>query len=187
MNTLSPVHAAVLALVVEQPDHRYRLWLRFDERFGGLIPVGSSSIYKAVGWLRDGGLVEEFRDGGRRGYRASALGARTHREWLAGEMVNDPLRAELLRRLLSLTVQSTTAILDLIARYERACAAEISAAPLPPEGADGDSAAEIVDTLREQLLAEERRVMMQARLAWSAFARVHTLDAARRIRQLSER
>jgi DNA-binding PadR family transcriptional regulator len=177
----------VLALVVEQPGHRYDVWQRFDERFGSLIPVGSSRIYKAVKSLRDGGLVEEFRAGPNRGYRASALGARTHREWLAEDMRDDPLRAELLRRLLSLTVHDTTAVLDVVARYERACAAEMSAAPLPPEGADGDSAAEIVNTLREQLLAEERRVMMQARLAWSAFARVHTLDAAQRIRQLSER
>jgi DNA-binding PadR family transcriptional regulator len=177
----------VLALVLEQPSHPYEVWQRFDERFGSLIPVGTSRIYKAVKSLRDNGLVEEFQPGSTRAYRATAVGARTHREWLAEDMRDDPLRVELQRRLLSLTVHDTTAVLDVVSRYERACAAEVAAAPLPPEGAQGDSAAEIVDTLRQQLLAEERRVMLQARLAWIAFARVHTQQAAERIRQLEDR
>ncbi len=191
----SPVNAAVLALVIEQPTHTYDVARRFEDRFAGLLDVGDARVYQAMERLTAQGLVEQLplSSAERRRpskpkcrNRATAEGARTHREWLAESMRDDPMRTQLRQRLLSLTVHDTTAVLDVISRYERACTTQIAAAPVPPEDAEASTAEEIMDSLRDRLFAELDRVMMQACLEWVAFGRAQTQMADARIRQLSE-
>jgi DNA-binding PadR family transcriptional regulator len=166
----APVSAAVLALVIEKPSYGYEVWQRFEVRFGSLLEVGSSRIYQAVNGLLDQGLIEELpgaSDGSRRQprprYRATVQGARAHREWLAEGLRGDPARLELNRRLLAIGADDTATLLDVIDRYEEACLAEMG------ELRTVERAAPTV--LHERLLAEERRLVLEARMKWILFAR----------------
>ena len=180
----APVGAAVLALVIEQPSHGYEVWQRFEARFGGLFEVGSSRIYQAVDSLLADGLIEVLpgaRDGSRRQprprYRATADGARAHRAWLAEELHGDPARLELNRRLLATAADDAATLRDLVDRYEQACLDEMAAlrtAAQPAAAAPGGAAA----TVRDRLLAEERRLVLDARIKWILFARRQLQTAA---------
>lgn len=180
----APVNAAVLALVIEKPSYGYEVWQRFDQRFGGLLEVGSSRIYQVVNRLLDEGLIEEIAgDGGHSSrqpkprYRATALGTRTHREWLADDLRGDPQRAELHRRLLAIGVDDTHTMLELVGRYEQACLDEMAELRTAAHTAAA--------ALRDRLIAEERRLVLEARLKWILFARrqLHAVTAGPEARE----
>lgn len=162
--------AAVLALVIEKPSYGYEVWQRFDERFGELLDVGSSRIYQVVNQLLDDGMVEEVPGEAERSrrqprptYRATALGARTHRQWLAEELRGDAGQLELRRRLLAISANDAPALLDVVDRYEQACLDEMAQLRAPAPAASA--------AVRDRLLAEERRLVLEARLKWILFAR----------------
>jgi DNA-binding PadR family transcriptional regulator len=169
----APVGAAVLALVIEKPSYGYEVWQRFEQRFGGLLEVGSSRIYQVVNSLLDEGMIEQVPGesaGSRRqpkpSYRATALGMQAHREWLAEELREDPLRIELRRRLLAVSANDASTLLEIVDRYEQACLDEMAEL-----GASGRPAATAVRDVRDRLIAEERRLVLEARLKWILFAR----------------
>ena len=162
------MNAAVLALVIEKPSYGYEVWQRFDVRFGELLDVGASRIYQAVNGLLEAGLIEELprrRSDSRRqprpSYRATADGLRVHREWLAEELRGDPTRLELNRRLLATGGDDEPTLLAVIDRYEQACLDEMAQL----RTGTGD------EPIRDRLLAEERRLVLEAQLKWIAFAR----------------
>ncbi len=175
--------AAVLALVIEKPSYGYEVWQRFEERFGSLLDVGSSRIYQVVNALLEEGLIEQVpgRGAGSRRqpkprYRATALGALEHRRWLAEELRDDPLRTELHRRLLAIGVDDATTMLELVDRYEQACLDEMAQlGGHAPMSADARLSAAAV---RDRLLAEEQRLVLEARLKWILFARRQLQAAA---------
>ena len=166
----APVGAAVLALVIEKPSYGYEVWQRFEERFGDVLEVGSSRIYQVVNALLDDGLIEPV-PGGEAGsrrqpkpcYRATELGAREHRRWLAEDLRDDPLRAELRRRLLAVGGDDAATLLEIVDRYEQACLDEMARL--------GHARAETAAAVRDRLLAEERRLALEARMKWIMFAR----------------
>jgi DNA-binding PadR family transcriptional regulator len=167
----APVNAAVLALVIEKPSYGYEVWQRFDARFGDVLGVGSSRIYQAVNGLLDDGLIEQLPGAGtsrrqpRPCYRATEHGARVHREWLADELRGDPTRLELNRRLLATGANDRSTLLTVVERYEQACLDEMAELRTGTAGEDGDA------TMRDRLLEEERRLVLEARLKWILFAR----------------
>jgi DNA-binding PadR family transcriptional regulator len=165
-----PVHAAVLALVIEQPSYGYEVWQRFESRFAGVIDVGASRIYQAFDGLLADGLIEQLpaaAGGSRRQprpcYRATALGVDTHRAWLADELRGDPARLELNRRLLAIGADDAPMLLQVVDRYEQACLDEIAALGTDARSAPG--------AMRDRLLAEERRLALEASMKWILFAR----------------
>lgn len=174
----SQVACAVLGLVIEKPSHGYEIGQRFDRRFGGFLSVGRSSIYAALGSLMDAGLIEKMSgrsttgvsQGAKAGasYRATARGARAYRALLAERVRNDPQRVEMLGRMTLAGVHSVEAALDFIGRYERECIREAQELSRPIDGEvdNGD-----ISGVVERLLIEERRRMIDAQLAWIAYAR----------------
>ena len=172
-----PVQLAVLALLIERRTYVYELSQRFDDRFGELLPVATGTVYKAVDGLVKRGLVERMAlDGGDDGirppkppYRATADGARTLRQSLADDMRGDPFQAEMLQRLMSVSVQDARALLDLVDRYERLCLEQIGALP-PAVVPVGEPRSSFV-SLRGELVAEERRLALEAQMKWVAYAR----------------
>lgn len=174
------MQTAVLALVIEKPSYGYEVWQRFEQRFGGVLEVGSSRIYQVVNGLLDEGLIEEVpgdpersRRQPRPRYRATTHGARAHREWLAEELRGDPQQLELRRRLLAVGGEDVSLLLEVVDRYERGCLDEMAELRTSPS-AGGDSDA---TTVRDRLLEEERRLVLDARMKWIIFAR-HQLQAA---------
>lgn len=170
------MHAAVLALVIEKPSYGYEVWQRFEARFAGVIDVGASRIYQAFDGLLEGGLIEQLpgaAGGSRRQprpcYRATARGANVHRTWLAEELRSDPTRLELNRRLLVAGADDVPTLLAVVDRYEQACLDEIAALPTDIRSEPG--------AMRDRLLTEERRLVLEARMKWVLFAR-RQLEAA---------
>jgi DNA-binding PadR family transcriptional regulator len=171
-----PVQLAVLALLIERPTYVYELSQRFDDRFGELLPIATGTVYKAVDGLLRRGLIErmalEGEEDTRRQpkphYRATADGARTLRQSLADDMRGDPFQTEMLQRLLSVSVQDARAMLDVVDRYERLCLEQLGA--LPAMAAPAGEPSSFV-TLRGELVAEERRLALEAQLRWVAYAR----------------
>lgn len=165
----APVHAAVLALVIEKPSYGYEVWQRFEQRFGGVLEVGSSRIYQVVNSLLDEDLIEEVpgepdrsRRQPRPRYRATARGARAHRGWLADELRGDAQQLELRRRMLAIGCGDAASLLEIVDRCERGCLDEMAEL----RAADGETA-----DVCERLLLEERRLVLEARMKWILFAR----------------
>jgi DNA-binding PadR family transcriptional regulator len=175
----SQVTCAVLGLVIEKPSHGYEIGQRFERRFGGFLSVGRSSIYAALGSLHEARLIEKMAGrsttgvsrGAKAGasYRATAQGARAYRCWLAERVRNDPQRVEMLGRMTLAGVHSVGAALEFIARYEQECIRE--AQELARPSTNGASGSVGVSGVVQRLLIEERRRMIDAQLAWIAYAR----------------
>jgi DNA-binding PadR family transcriptional regulator len=180
----SPAVEAVLALVIERPSYSYEIWKRFEQRFAGLYPLSKARIYQVIDHLLENGLIEELAAESstsrqpRVAYRATAEGARAHREWLARSIQEDPRREELLRRLLATGARDARAMLQVIEVYERAYLDEVSdgysASPPPAIPPSEEGVAE----LRDRLIAEERRLAREAQFKFISFARSH-IRAAR--------
>ena len=167
-----------MALVIERPSYSYEIWKRFEVRFAALYPLSKARIYQVIDQLLENGLIEELPAESstarqpRLAYRATAEGARTHREWLATSIQEDPRREELLRRLLATGARNARAMLQIIDVYERTYLDDMSHKPGPPSdwaAVAGDRIAE----LRERLIAEERRLAQEARFKFITFARRH--------------
>lgn len=168
---LPPVPAAVLALVIERPSYAYELWKRFEARFEELHPLSKTRIYQVLDQLQRRGLIEDLPSEApnlrqpRVEYRATAEGARAHREWLATALRDDPRREELLRRLLATGARDARGMLQIVDLYEHACLDDMARAGPGDTAAAGD--------LRDRLIVEERRLAHEARLRFIAFARRH--------------
>ena len=140
----SQLTTMVLGLVIEKPSHGYEIGLRFEDRFGGFLRAGRSSIYPALQRLVHDGLIEKMpaastmtaaRRGAKAGacYRATAQGARAYRAWLAERFRSDPQRVEMLGRMALAGVHSVEAALDFLDRYEQACVREARTLVPSPE------------------------------------------------------
>lgn len=182
----SPQSWLVLGLVIEQPSHGYEIAQRYEARFGWLLPISGSSVYAALERLRGDGLVEEMaeeepvgdaRSRGRRCLRATGLGARSYRRWLAGRMRDNPQRFELLGRLASTAVLGVRGAIDVLERFEGECVRELKELPLLDErvGAGECDAGE----LARWLAVDRERRALRADLDWAADARKTVLLHAR--------
>jgi DNA-binding PadR family transcriptional regulator len=166
----------VLALVIERPSYAFELSKRFEQRFGDLLLVGSSRVYQVIDAMRTSGLIEpmasDVPDGTERQpklhYRATAEGALAYRQRLAEDLQHDPQRGELLLRLLSIVTHDPRALLDLVDRYERVCLDAMAARRSEPARAKSRTAR---GELLRALIVEQRRLELEARLKWIAFAR----------------
>jgi DNA-binding PadR family transcriptional regulator len=183
----SPAVEAVLALVIERPSYSYEIWKRFEQRFAGLYPLSKARIYQVIDHLLANGLIEELPAESitarqpRVAYRATAEGARSHREWLAASIQADPRREELLRRLLATGARDARAMLQVIDVYERACLDDVARDGKPPATGALSGADEVAE-LRERLIAEERRLAREAQFQFISYARAHiraALESAR--------
>jgi DNA-binding PadR family transcriptional regulator len=166
-----------LALVIEKPSYGYEVWQRFEARFAGVIDVGASRIYQAFDSLLDEGLIEQLpgEEAGnmrqpRPSYRVTAEGTRAHRAWLAEELRSDPARLELNRRLLAVGADDALTLLEVVDRYEQACLDEMAVLHTDARPTAG-SAGGALAAMRDRLLAEERRLVLEARMKWILFAR----------------
>jgi DNA-binding PadR family transcriptional regulator len=174
----SPVVTAVLALVIERPSYGYELSQRFDQRFGALYPVSRSRIYQVLNQLLEQGLIEQMpvelelqnRRQPKPHYRATPEGARSHRDWMAAAIRDDPRREELLRRLLATGARDARAMLQIVDSYERVCLDEMARSSTG-DGAPSSSEPALGARLRDLLLAEEHRLVHEMRLNFIAFAR----------------
>lgn len=183
------VNWAVLALVIEKPSYGYEIGQRFLGRFGGLAPASLSNIYTTLDRLVRVGLVEPTHSeaataSGRQHklhYRATSEGARAYRAWLARRLRTADQRSELLLRLLSICLRGVPALDEVLARYEGECLEEQRAlAAKPPLRAPAGP--ELTPALLARMIDAERRLMLEAQIAWVTSTRAELREHLRRQR-----
>lgn len=168
----SAVNWALLGLIIERPSYAYELACRFERTYDGALSLSSAShVYTALATLRERALVEELPGiaataRSRRRYQATAAGVHEHALWLVGQVAEERRRQRVLVAqlgALARTPERANAALDA---YERACIAEMTAAP-PAGTADGPGTTRLVARLAD----EETRLTLGARLRWVQYAR----------------
>jgi DNA-binding PadR family transcriptional regulator len=89
---LTPTFFHLLLCLAEGPKHGYAMMGEIEERTGGKLSLGPSSLYYSLGRLEDAGLIAETSVAGaddevhgerRRYYRLSPAGRRRLREEVA--------------------------------------------------------------------------------------------------------
>jgi DNA-binding PadR family transcriptional regulator len=185
----SPVNWALLGLLMERPGYGSQLRQRFERAYGDVLPLASEShIYTALNELQRRGLIEEVsaklaaQSGtGRQPkprYRATAEGTRGYREWMLGQVSADRRAALLFVRQLAVFGRAgePAVALQILDRFEQACLSETR--QLPSTSAQGPLAdvahgtlADVACGLTDRLVAEERRLAVEARLPWVQYAR----------------
>jgi DNA-binding PadR family transcriptional regulator len=163
----SPVNWALLGLLIRQADYGYRLAQRIERAYGDALVLGSEShVYTALDGLARRGLIEEVGDiepGTKRQpkvrYRSSAAGLEAYAEWLR-ELGRRS--SPLFSRALSMLECSPSLALEVLDGYERECLRKVG---------DGKPQASGEGVAADRIVAEDRRVSMDARLPWIEFAR----------------
>ncbi len=164
---------AVLGLVLQRPSWGYELVARFDRAFAKQQPwpwrVTPQAIYGALNDLEAAEMIERIEPEGeprtvsaqrsaRQHYRGTAGGARSMRGWLASPMVSNPSREELLIRL-HFGGADDASLREMLRLHAVECLEEL------------ERIGAIVPVTRpERLVAEDRRLAVQARLTWIDFA-----------------
>jgi DNA-binding PadR family transcriptional regulator len=169
----SPVNWALLGLIIERPSYAYDLAQRFERRYGQALPLSNvGHIYTALGVLGDRGLVEEI-PGTRQGrqprprYRATEQGFAEYRDWLVGQVCEDHRRRELFVLALAPLTGETGQLLEVIARCEQALLRAGMSTPI----ARAQETPDALSTLMRELISEDSRLAVGARLAWIEYVR----------------
>jgi DNA-binding PadR family transcriptional regulator len=175
----SPAYWLILGLVIDEPSHGYEISSRYKERFSDLVPLTVPRVYAALDRLREDGLIEPVaveespevpkQHLMRRSYRVSAEGVAAYRDWLVGQLREDPMRAQLLARITSVSGMGPEAMLDVVDRYAQVCLEQLRALP-----ASGDAPAPAsggLEELASVLLYDQQRRELRARYDWAVHAR----------------
>lgn len=175
----SPVYWALLGLVIEHPGYGYKLKTRYEHAYGEVLPIHSDShIYTALNELERRGLVEEVAadaapaDGSRQprpAYRATEEGVGSYRSWLLKQLDADSRQSHLFVRQLAVLAREPRMALEVLDSLERACLAQ--AVDRSSSSVKGNAPAAGVRNLFADLIAEEQRLSLEARLPWIEYAR----------------
>jgi DNA-binding PadR family transcriptional regulator len=174
----SPVTWALLGLVIERPGYGYELFARYQRDYGESLPITSESqIYRGLDRLVERGLAEEMpaelaegSPGERQPkphYRATPAGLRRYADWLVAEVWTSRNRAQALIRQLGSLSETPRLALEVLDFYEERCLREQRSVRSSPE----ETAAPGRSGLIARLLDEDRRLALQAILAWLQYAR----------------
>jgi hypothetical protein len=105
----------------------------------------------------------------RRSYQVSAEGAAAYRGWLVEQLSEDPMRAQLLARITSVSGMGVRAMLDVVDRYAQVCLEQLRALPAPSDATVPASGG--LDELASALLDDQQRRELRARYDWAVHAR----------------
>jgi DNA-binding PadR family transcriptional regulator len=183
----SPSRFLVLALVGERPEHGYAVGRRYEQRFGGLVPMGAHGVYRILDSLEQDGLVQGTRlqsdpMARRVGaphvcYRITDAGECERRDWLLTPVRRARWRAELLARLDTGGVLDAGGLLELLNRYEQENNAEGRGLERRLAGLGGLSSGRT--ELLQRLVVEEQLQRSAAGSEWAWQARVELQEYGR--------
>lgn len=173
----SSIGWSLLGLIIERPSYAYELAQRFERTYGDALTLSSAShAYSTLSTLEERGLIEEI-PGTRAGrqprphYRATPKGLEEYQQWLIGQVAQERKRHKVfLLQLVALTrdPRKAMAVLD---DYEQACLDESCATALSTRGEDESAQSSGIVSLQAQLIAEEKRLAIGAKIAWARYAR----------------
>lgn len=171
----SPINWSLLGLVIQRQSYGYELVQRFERAYEGSLELSSpSQIYAALDVLERRGLVEllpapdapELSRQPKPHYRVTPVGRTAYADWLVSHVQNEQRRSQLFVH--QIAVLPAGDALEVVERCEREClrAATASDAVKTDRGAGSQQ-------LAMRLVDEERRLVIDARLAWIEYARRH--------------
>jgi DNA-binding PadR family transcriptional regulator len=182
----SPIHWAVLGLLIERPGHGYDLFQRFDSAYAGAIELSShSQINGALKALEQRGMIERLPAGGastdaraqpRTRYQPTAKGLRDYERWLNSWSPRSADAPGVFAR--QVAALPTATALVAIERFEQACLSETSSIRVARTQASAPSNAQ---ELQARMVAEEKHLALAAKIQWARYARsqIKTLASAR--------
>jgi len=168
----SPVHWALLGLVIDRSSYGLELAKRFERVYGEVLPVsGESHVYYALDALQARGMIEMVpgTEVGRQPkphYRPTAVGKRSYEDWLVAQVDAERLRQELWVRQLAVFVHDPDAALNVIGRFEHAYLKGAGHTRRSREASAADSRAGLIDGL----VSEHRRLAVGGMLSWLRYA-----------------
>lgn len=171
--TQSLVQWALIGLLIERSSYGYELAQRFERTYGGMLHLsGVSYVYTALDALKRRELIEEVQvnDEGRMPrvhYKVTAQGVGAYQVYLFSQLRESDRRSHLLARQFAVLVPEPQLALAILDRYERECQTEAEDAPAGTR----ITAHQGASALAARLAAEERRLSLDAKLAWIEFAR----------------
>ncbi len=171
--TQSLVQWALIGLLIERASYGYELAQRFERTYGGMLHLsGVSYVYTALDALKRRELIEEVQvnDEGRMPrvhYKVTAQGVGAYQVYLFSQLRESDRRSHLLARQFAVLVPEPELALAILDRYERECRHEAEEAP----ASERITARKGASALAARLAAEERRLSLDAKLAWIEYAR----------------
>lgn len=119
---------AVLGLLIEMPDHGFKLERRLEERFGS-ARFAYSTAYSALRRLQKDGLIRAAPgrppSAGEVVYEATPKGVEHFREWVRAPTSGPVLREELHARIALCEPRDLPRLIDIVHVEESACVAEL--------------------------------------------------------------
>jgi DNA-binding PadR family transcriptional regulator len=181
----SPIHWAVLGLLIERRGHAYDLFQRFDSAYAGAIELSShSQINGALKALQQRSMIERLppdeegpdtRAQPRTRYQPSTKGLRDYEQWLLAFSPHSTNAPGVFAR--QVAVLPPASALVAIKRFEEACLSETSSIRLAREqGSPPSSALQ----LEARLMTEEKYLALAAKIQWARYARsqIETFSSA---------
>jgi DNA-binding PadR family transcriptional regulator len=172
----SSVNWAVLGLLIERPGHGYDLFQRFDDAYAGALELSTpSQIYGALNALERRSLIEQLpaTDAASKAprqpkphYRATPKGLRAYEDFM---MTYSPRSADapgvFARMVAGLDPVKALAVVE---RYEQACLDELKSVSMDT---GPDPMIDEKDRLAARLVRKEKRLAIDAKIAWARYAR----------------
>jgi len=169
----SQVNWSLLGLVIKRPSYAYELAQRFERTYEHVVSLSSvSHIYTALAGLKDRSLIEQTAGAGTAAqrkpiYKATKHGIEEYRRWLLGTPGEDRRRQQLFVLQLAALMSPPDAAVGILRDYEREC--EEQRAKAHARGKTNETV-EANGGLVARLLAEEQRLVLDAKLAWARYA-----------------
>jgi DNA-binding PadR family transcriptional regulator len=169
----SQVNWSLLGLVIKRPSYAYELAKRFERTYEGVLSLSSvSHIYTALASLKDRSLIERIPGTGSEAqrkpiYKATAHGIEEYRGWLLGQLGEDRRRQQLFLLQLAAVFPHADLTLGILRDYEQKCEEQKT------KTHTSEKANETVEAnggLVARLLAEEQRLVLDAKLTWVQYA-----------------
>lgn len=168
----SPVHWALLGLVIDRSSYGLELAKRFERVYGEVLPVsGDSHVYYALDTLHARGMIEmvpgtEIGRQPKPHYQATELGVRSYEDWLVAQIDAERQRQELWVRQLAVFVHDPDAALNVIDRFQSTYLKGAGQTRRAQEATTADSRTGLIDGL----VSEHRRLAVGSTLSWLRYA-----------------
>ena len=169
----SQVNWSLLGLVIKRPSYVYELAQRFERTYEGVLSLSSvSHIYTAIAALESRSLIERFPGTGtdaqsKPTYKATKHGVEEYRRWLLGTLEEDRRRQQLFVLQLAALMGDPRAALGILRDYEQECEEQKTKTHTREKT---NETVEANGGLVARLLAEEQRLVLDAKLIWAQYA-----------------
>lgn len=130
------LRGALLALVLERPDHGYALASRLTDRLGSSWLIVRNDIYRLLDGLVEDGLLslrEEWNPGRRRSrfvYHPTELTVEAVNEWMATLIPREPIRMAIRAKVAVAREQDARPLLLALRAYEQDCLRLLQLTPI---------------------------------------------------------